>query len=634
MAQPRPRRRSSDSYSSATRTSDEWPFDYFHINSIDQRADGTHADLRAQHLGDVRLNTRTGQVLGARSAASTRNVKLGAGARTAYQHDATTLPNGTISVFDNGARAEGPPAVARAGAVARRAGDDRHACVAQYEHTPALSSGSQGNIQQLENGDVFVGWGVGAILLGVQRQRRSCCSTRTCTAPTSPIAATASPGPARPPSAAVDRRDAASGSGARRVYASWNGDTRTASWRVLAGASASTLAPVATRRAQRLRDGDRRRPAPAAVRGRAGARRVAARCSAPRARSAADAGRQDGEQRAVGTLWTVRVKEGFSTVGHREMTARKVNSKPRSTDASPPSSGGARYRRLPTGAHGLTREEVERDQRERLRSAMVELIAQRGYPAVRILDLTQLAHVSRPTFYNLYADKEELLLSAYEDIAERTTREGRRGIRNRASSDEHSLRRALEAFAELGAAEPEAMTLALLGTFGAGPRALERRDAHAARAGTDRRRRTRERGRRPAAARPDGEVPDRRHPRGRPRRACAKVARTELVAAGRRTGRAGPTPTRWNSRSGWTAPPRVRRAGRVRRRRRAVVAAQPSRRRAPAERPPRPAARSGDQEPARTDRRRDRGDRRREGLRRPDDPGDRFARERLARDLL
>src|ERR1700686_4880877 len=71
-----------------------------------------------------------------------------------------------------------------------------------------------------------------------------------------------------------------------------------------------------------------------------------------------------------------------------------------------------RYRRLPTGAHGLSREEIERDQRERLQRAMIELIAQRGYPALRILDLTQLAHVSRPTFYSLYTDKEELLLSA------------------------------------------------------------------------------------------------------------------------------------------------------------------------------------------------------------------------------
>jgi AcrR family transcriptional regulator len=163
------------------------------------------------------------------------------------------------------------------------------------------------------------------------------------------------------------------------------------------------------------------------------------------------------------------------------MTARKANTKPpaaqtgKSKDSPDAAAGGARYRRLPTGAHGLTREQVERDQRERLRSAMIELIAERGYPAVRILDLTQLAHVSRPTFYNLYADKEELLLSAYEDIAGRTTAHVAEAY-GQAGSPEQSLQLALRAFAELAAGEPEAMTLALLGTFGAGPRALERRN--------------------------------------------------------------------------------------------------------------------------------------------------------------
>lgn len=161
------------------------------------------------------------------------------------------------------------------------------------------------------------------------------------------------------------------------------------------------------------------------------------------------------------------------------MTTRKISTKARKADGLPSSAEASRdstrYRRLPTGAHGLTREEVERDQRERLRSAMLELIMQRGYPAVRILDLTQLAHVSRPTFYNLYADKEELLLSAYEDIAGRTTEKVALAFGEGESLDQ-SLQLALMAFAELSAEEPEAMMLALLGTFGAGPRALERRD--------------------------------------------------------------------------------------------------------------------------------------------------------------
>ena len=48
--------------------------------------------------------------------------------------------------------------------------------------------------------------------------------------------------PAHPPAVAVRsaRTDAVT------VYASWNGDTRTVRWRLLAGATPRTLAPVAT----------------------------------------------------------------------------------------------------------------------------------------------------------------------------------------------------------------------------------------------------------------------------------------------------------------------------------------------------------------------------------------------------
>jgi AcrR family transcriptional regulator len=137
--------------------------------------------------------------------------------------------------------------------------------------------------------------------------------------------------------------------------------------------------------------------------------------------------------------------------------------------------GSGRYRRLPTGAHGLDPEEVRRDQRERLQTALIELIAQRGYPAVRILDLTKLARVSRPTFYSLYADKEELFLAAYDEIAKRTASTIMAAYQTQGSPGER-LRRAMRAFAELAAAEPEAVSLMVLGAFGAGPKALERRN--------------------------------------------------------------------------------------------------------------------------------------------------------------
>src|ERR1700722_12271071 len=136
--------------------------------------------------------------------------------------------------------------------------------------------------------------------------------------------------------------------------------------------------------------------------------------------------------------------------------------------------GTERYRPLPTGTHGLDPELVKRDQRSRLQKAMVELIAAKGYPAVRIVDLAKLAHVSQPTFYSLYADKEDLFLSAYDEVAQRTAKTVIDSYESDGSADER-LVVAMRAFTRLAAQEPETTSLLVLGAFGAGGRALERR---------------------------------------------------------------------------------------------------------------------------------------------------------------
>jgi AcrR family transcriptional regulator len=141
---------------------------------------------------------------------------------------------------------------------------------------------------------------------------------------------------------------------------------------------------------------------------------------------------------------------------------------------TPPEDDADRYRPLPTGSHGLDPELVKADQRERLRKAMIELIAAKGYPSVRILDLAKLAHVSQPTFYSLYGDKEELFLSAYDEIAQQTARTVLAAYAVEGSQDKR-MRAAMRAYAELAVAEPRAMSLLMLGAFGAGAKALERR---------------------------------------------------------------------------------------------------------------------------------------------------------------
>jgi AcrR family transcriptional regulator len=172
------------------------------------------------------------------------------------------------------------------------------------------------------------------------------------------------------------------------------------------------------------------------------------------------------------------------------MAARNVTHRPPKAD-SPPSgtrnegtparnkrggreTPGERYRPLPTGTHGLDPELVKGDQRSRLQKALIELIAHKSYPGVRIVDLTKLAHVSQPTFYSLYADKEDLFLSTYEEIAGRTAGTVMRAYGAEDSRDAR-LNAAMRAFAEMARTEPEATSLFVLGAFGAGARVLERR---------------------------------------------------------------------------------------------------------------------------------------------------------------
>ncbi len=230
----------ASSYSTAVTTSTSLPFDYFHLNSIDPLANG-HTLISARNTWALyELNTQTGRVLqtigGKQSTA-----KLANGTRTAYQHDAEVLPDGNISVFDNG----GVPMVHPESRALIESFNPASGTtlVAEYEHPSALQSGSQGNVQSLSNGDVFVGWGAepffsefsasGSLLFdahfhGTYQAYRAYRFDWT-----------GNPG-GRP--AAV----ASTSGGKLSVYVSWNGDTRTATWRLEAGATPSSLAPVAS----------------------------------------------------------------------------------------------------------------------------------------------------------------------------------------------------------------------------------------------------------------------------------------------------------------------------------------------------------------------------------------------------
>jgi AcrR family transcriptional regulator len=79
------------------------------------------------------------------------------------------------------------------------------------------------------------------------------------------------------------------------------------------------------------------------------------------------------------------------------------------------------YERLPRGPHHIDREEVSRHQRSRLKSAMAESVAARGYSRTAVRHVISVAGVSRRSFYELYENKLDCFLEAFDEVAERAT---------------------------------------------------------------------------------------------------------------------------------------------------------------------------------------------------------------------
>lgn len=70
---------------------------------------------------------------------------------------------------------------------------------------------------------------------------------------------------------------------------------------------------------------------------------------------------------------------------------------------------------LPAGRHGFTREQVAHNQRERLIAGLAGAVAEKGYRAVTITDITKQARVSRRVFYENFESKEECFLAAFDE---------------------------------------------------------------------------------------------------------------------------------------------------------------------------------------------------------------------------
>lgn len=132
--------------------------------------------------------------------------------------------------------------------------------------------------------------------------------------------------------------------------------------------------------------------------------------------------------------------------------------------------------RLPPGRHGLPREFVVHNQRERLIAGLAEAVAENGYASTTIAHITRHAAVSRRTFYEHFSSKDECFVSAYDNVMAELRERVDAAYREQ---DEwpQAVRAGIAAMLGFLVAEPNLARLSMVEALVAGPVVVERYDA-------------------------------------------------------------------------------------------------------------------------------------------------------------
>jgi AcrR family transcriptional regulator len=132
--------------------------------------------------------------------------------------------------------------------------------------------------------------------------------------------------------------------------------------------------------------------------------------------------------------------------------------------------------KFPSGVRKLPSDLVSAVQRERLLAAMLRAASELGYRETNVQDVIERAGVSRPTFYEHFANKEACFLAAFDVTATRlkdrvgtAARKGGDNLRDR-------LRFGLETLLHFAATEPEAARTLIVEARAASAEAVMRRD--------------------------------------------------------------------------------------------------------------------------------------------------------------
>ncbi len=238
----------TDSYASLP--TNGFPWDAYHVNAFQLTQDGGFVVSMRNTWAAYLVNIHDGEIewtLGGKRS----SYKLGAGAAFQWQHDVALQPGSVVTLFDDhccqitgGGTFVSPTGPSRGLTLKLNQHTHTATLAAQYTHGSNFNASYMGNTERLPNGNVLVGWGSqpnfseytgsGEMLLDA-------------VFPTPDLSYRANLEqwvglPLAPPAGAARRTDDRT-----TVYASWNGATRVAAWTVLAGQSATSLTPVATR---------------------------------------------------------------------------------------------------------------------------------------------------------------------------------------------------------------------------------------------------------------------------------------------------------------------------------------------------------------------------------------------------
>jgi len=221
-----------------------YPWDYAHVNSVDP---GPAADVllsfrNTWSADDVDIHTGGFRWM---IGGTHSTFKMGSGATFYWQHDALFQPGGQVSLFDNGSN---PPLEkqSRGLLLAPSTSTGEVSLVRQFVN-PArtLLASSQGSTRRLPGGNWLVGYGGLPDFTEFDPTGTRVLLDGTLGPGVESFTTTLSPWSGTP-TAAPSVVAAADAAGGLTVAMSWNGATRVASWRVLAGPSPAALAPVAT----------------------------------------------------------------------------------------------------------------------------------------------------------------------------------------------------------------------------------------------------------------------------------------------------------------------------------------------------------------------------------------------------